>query len=732
MMNWVDLTWPMLASTSLVLALVHGLVWLGQRRVGLHLAFAVAALAVAALTLLELAALHTASPERMAALFRWMHVPVAVMVTALVFVVHSSFPSYGSTTLALAAVGLRWLSVVLDFTTGVNLNFRWIDDIAITYWWGVPIHYPVGALNPWLAVAQASNLLLLVYLAQNLSRGMKGPEDKRHAVLVVCGGWFLLIVLMMVSALLMAMGMPKVPMTATPSFIVLMIVVSWQLGGDLFRSRQLSTMLHDSELRRLRIQRDLDMAAATSGLGLWYWDVTRDEFVENANNRELLGEDGSDRHVEAALFAHVDPEESEAVRKAFHKAIREANYELDYRIAGPDGERRWISLHGSVEFDDRGGPLMVRGVTQDVTRRRSEEDQLRSLLEAAPSALLLVDAKGRIRFANEQAARIFGYEDRTMAGVHVDALLPDRLRAAHAQHRQGFAAQPRARTMGPSMELLGVTRDGREFPLEVGLGPVHLDNQLHVVAAVVDLTERKRMEQEVAMEREGLAHLSRVTMLGELSGSLAHELNQPLAAILSNAQAAQRMLRRDPSDIGEVQEILADIVDNDRRAGQVISRMRGLLKKEHREHRPLSLNEVVQDSVRLMRNDLLNRGVGCRLDLNPGVPRVFGDRVQLQQVILNLIVNGCDAMADRAERVVTVRTVHSDLGVCTEVVDTGHGIAGDMLETIFTPFETTKPNGMGMGLAVCRTIVRAHGGRIWAENAQSGGARVCFDLPGLE
>ncbi|GAA5073942.1 two-component system sensor histidine kinase NtrB [Lysobacter panacisoli] len=729
-MNWVDLTWPMLASTSLVLALVHGLVWLGQRRAHLHMAFAVAALAVAALTLLELAALHTASPERMAVLFRWMHVPVAVMVTALVFVVHRSFPGYGSTTLALAAVGLRWLSVVLDFTTGVNLNFRSIEGVAITHWWGVPIHYPVGALNPWLAVSQASNLLLLAYLAQNLFRGMKGAEDKRHAVLVVCGGWFLLVVLMMASALLMAMGMPKVPLTATPSFIVLMIVVSWQLGGDLFRSRQLSTMLHDSELRRLRIQGDLDMAAATSGLGLWYWDVARDEFVENGNNRELLGTDGADGRVEGALFAHVDTDESDFVRKAFHKAIREPNYELDYRIAGPDGERRWISLHGSVEFDDRGGPLMVRGVTQDVTRRRSEEEQLRSLLEAAPSALLLVDAKGRIRFANEQAARMFEYD--SMAGVHIDALLPDRLRTRHAEHRQSFAAHPSARTMGQAMELFGVTREGREFPLEVGLGPMHLDNQLHVVAAVVDLTERKRMEQEVAMEREGLAHLSRVTMLGELSGSLAHELNQPLAAILSNAQAAQRMLRRDPSDIGEVQEILADIVDNDRRAGQVISRMRGLLKKEHREHRPLSLNEVVQDSLRLMRNDLLNRGVGCRFDLNPAVPRVFGDRVQLQQVILNLIVNACDAMAEQGERVVTVRTFHSDTGVCTEVVDTGHGIAEHMLENIFTPFETTKPSGMGMGLAVCRTIVRAHGGRIWAENAQSGGARVCFDLPGLE
>ena len=182
-----------------------------------------------------------------------------------------------------------------------------------------------------------------------------------------------------------------------------------------------------------------------------------------------------------------------------------------------------------------------------------------------------------------------------------------------------------------------------------------------------------------------------------------------------------------------MQEILADIVENDRRAGQVIDGLRGLLKKEAREYAPLDVNDVVQDCMRLMRNDLLNRRVSCRVHLAPGLPSCLGDRIQLQQVLLNLLINACDALPDEpGERTVLVRTSPSETGVCTEVVDTGIGIPADMLERIFTPFETTKPNGMGMGLAVCRTIIRAHRGRIWAENAPPRGTRACFDLPRQE
>jgi C4-dicarboxylate-specific signal transduction histidine kinase len=243
-------------------------------------------------------------------------------------------------------------------------------------------------------------------------------------------------------------------------------------------------------------------------------------------------------------------------------------------------------------------------------------------------------------------------------------------------------------------------------------------------------SERQRHERESALQRDEVAHLSRVAMLGELSGALAHELNQPLSAILSNAQAAQRLLRVDPPDLTEIGDILADIVTDDRRAGEIIQRLRKWLRKENAEHLPLAVNDVVLDALHLVRGDLLHRGIDTQLELAGDLPRVAGDRIQLQQVLLNLVMNGCDAMDGvPLPRVLRVRTTETGRGVRVDVVDGGRGIAPSIAATMFDPFETTKATGLGMGLAVCRTIVEAHGGRIWADDAPGGGAHVSFELP---
>lgn len=725
-MSWVDLTWPMLAAASLVLALVHGLVWLSQPHQRIPFAFALASASVGVLALLELQAFHAVSTTEMASAIRWMHVPVAVMALSLLYSVHTWF-GLGSGVLATVVALLRVLSVGLDFTTGANLNFLSVDALGYSDWWGARVAHPIGEMNPWILMSQASNVLLLVYLAQTLLRSAREPEDVRHAVLVVCGSWFLLVVVMMSTAAIMALGLPRVPLAAAPSFVIVLVAMSWRLGADLFRSQHLSTQLQESEQRGVRTEEHLELAASASGMGLWYWDVPSGLFRENANNRGLLGNPGACGSAQDALFRNAAPDNG-SVRSAFEDVIRASSYELEYQILKPGGERRWISLQGSVEHDLQGRPAVVRGITRDVTRRKAEEGLLRTLLEAAPSALLLVDPTGRVRYANAEAARLFGHEANGIAGMDVRALMPAVVESADRGGIDGMhAVSERPR------DLSGQHRDGTKFPIEVRMSPLDIDDERHIVAAVTDLTARRCMEREIAMERESLAHLSRVTMLGELSGSLAHELNQPLAAILSNAQAAQRILRRDPSEVGEVQEILTDIVENDRRAGQVIDRLRGLLRKEARAHEPLSINEVVQDCMRLMRNDLLNRRVTCRLNLAPHLDGCLGDRIQLQQVLLNLLINACDALPDEpGERTVLVRTSRSEIGTCTEVIDTGSGIPPDRLERIFMQFETSKPTGMGMGLAVSRSIIRAHGGRIWAENASPRGARVCFDLPRQE
>ncbi len=243
-----------------------------------------------------------------------------------------------------------------------------------------------------------------------------------------------------------------------------------------------------------------------------------------------------------------------------------------------------------------------------------------------------------------------------------------------------------------------------------------------------ELAELERTRQQ----QSELAHLSRVTMLGELSGSLAHELNQPLTAILSNAQAAQRFLAHDNADLDEVRDILKDIVDEDKRAGEVIRRLRLLLKKGEVQHQPLDLNEVVLEVLKLVRSDLVNQGVTAQTELAPGLPVLHGDRVQLQQVLLNLVINACDAMSGvaTADRQFIVRTKPAyGQGVEASVSDCGDGIPADKLEQVFEPFFTTKAHGMGLGLSVCRTIITAHGGKLWVTNNAARGATFHFTLP---
>src|SRR5688500_10185762 len=279
-----------------------------------------------------------------------------------------------------------------------------------------------------------------------------------------------------------------------------------------------------------------------------------------------------------------------------------------------------------------------------------------------------------------------------------------------------------------------VLRDGRTRWLGAR-GRVELNSEGAPVlmrGVVLDLTDRKQAEIEAASQRNELAHLSRVTVLGELSGSLAHELNQPLTAILSNAQAALRFLAMDNPDMDEVRASLQDIVNEDKRAGEVISGLRMLFKKGEVHQQALDVNALVKDVFRFLNSDFVNHMVSARTELRDDLPRIFGDRVQLQQVLINLIVNGYDAMAhvEASGRKLLVRTenMNGD-GVHISVCDRGCGIPPERMESVFEPFVTTKNQGMGLGLAVCRTIVSAHGGRLWVTNNPDHGATFHVALP---
>src|SRR5881398_1247451 len=247
----------------------------------------------------------------------------------------------------------------------------------------------------------------------------------------------------------------------------------------------------------------------------------------------------------------------------------------------------------------------------------------------------------------------------------------------------------------------------------------------------MDVTKRKQAEKEAMEQRDELFHLSRVATLGQLSGSLAHELNQPLGIILSNAQAAQHMLAGDAPDIPELREILADIVGENLRAGEVITRLRALLKRGKTRLVPLALNEVIEDVLHLLRSDLVARGVTAYTRLAEGLPEVPVDEVQLQQVLLNIITNACDAMAENSpkDRILRISTnLHSD-AVRVSIADQGRGLPDGDVRQIFQPFFTTKSHGLGIGLAICRSIITAHHGRLWAEPNKGRGVTLRIELP---
>ena len=257
--------------------------------------------------------------------------------------------------------------------------------------------------------------------------------------------------------------------------------------------------------------------------------------------------------------------------------------------------------------------------------------------------------------------------------------------------------------------------------------------RLHLLGDVFAHTlSRRRSEMEGQRLRQDLAHVGRVSTMGELTASLAHELNQPLTAILSNAQAAQRILTSDKADLVEIREILGDIVEDDKRAGEVIHRLRGFLKKSNLEVSALDIGELVGQVARLVSSDAIIRNVAIRVELAPGLPSVCGDRVQLQQVILNLLMNGLDAMREsgEGERTLVLRTVDGGpASVVVAVEDSGVGIDEADLDHVFHAFYTTKPDGLGMGLAIARSIVEAHGGHLEARNNPRWGATFSFTLP---
>jgi PAS domain S-box-containing protein len=378
--------------------------------------------------------------------------------------------------------------------------------------------------------------------------------------------------------------------------------------------------------------------------------------------------------------------------------------------------------------------LLIFGlVLQRAKRSRAEreirqaEERCRMIVESAPNAVVVVNGDRNIVLVNAQCEKVFGYRRKDLIGQPVELLVPERFRTQHSLPGVSFFASPSAPPMGAMRELYGRRMDSSEFPVEIGLTPIQTGEGSLVLCVLVDITARR--QAEVAWQE--LAHASRLSLVGELTASIAHEINQPLGAILSNADAAEMLLESPIDSSGEVRQILKDIRRDDLRASEVIRRLRALLRKGEMEIQSVDLNGLVTDVLSLIRAESRRRHVTIESELAANLPLMRGDKVHLQQVLLNLLLNGMEAMAAMHHgKKLTVRTALTQNGCLeTAISDMGTGISQDRLPRLFEPFFSTKTEGMGLGLSISRSLIEGHGGRIWAENNPGGGATFRFTLP---
>lgn len=363
--------------------------------------------------------------------------------------------------------------------------------------------------------------------------------------------------------------------------------------------------------------------------------------------------------------------------------------------------------------------------------------ELQALLDACIDAVVIIDHRGRITTFNRTACRMFGYAAEEAVGQNVSMLMPSPDREQHDQYMARYLQGGTARVIGIGREVTGRRRDGSEFPASLAIGEIEGSTPPRFVGFLHDLSSRRAQEAQrqaaeeaVRESRERLTHVARLSTLGEMTTGLAHEVNQPLTAITVYAQAAERIASQAEPDLEEVVGALRQISAQALRAGEIIKRLRDLVRNRQTHEELLDLNAVVRELAVLAESDARSNNVRMVMDLASSVPPVLGDAIQLQQVMLNLVRNAIEAVLTPGfERLVTLRTAHLGNGVEMSVSDLGPGLDAAIRDRLFEAFATTKPAGTGLGLAISRSIVEAHGGQLdWRANEPRGSC-FHFSLP---
>lgn len=608
-MNWILVVWPMVVASAATLAIVHFCIWYQYRAAKEQGLFALGALSVALLGVVEMQLMHAAD---VSAYLFWHfigNISVGLMLISLVWLFRVQF-KVGPLWVPWALTVMRVAVIVAAALLPHSINFREITALTTVEVGGAAVVVPEIVPWPWARALEFIALLCIGYMAVSVMIAWRRGERRRAYAPALSIVIFLCYAL--VNSIIISTGVLRIPYMFSLGFLFVILPIGYGLSADVAKTAMLSRALQRREEELAESEQHMRLASEAGQLGLWALDFETNNFWGSPQARRM--------------FAYSDDEE--------------------------------VNLE---QFLDRVHP----------------EDRL------------------RVKLAVQQVK----------------------------EHGGDFAEEYRILLPGNGMRWIAAR--GQSY----GLHPGHVQK---LNGVIMDVTERKRLDADTAELRLELTHIARVATLGELAASLAHELNQPLAAILSNAQAARRFLAAPVANIDEVRAILNDIVADDKRASEVIQKLRALVQKGGRnEPDQVLVGDILQDAERLLHGELVSHRVGLDVSIPLSLPAVLVGRVELQQVLLNLILNAVDAMnAETVQcRKISISAAADGARVRISVRDHGPGIPDDAMASIFRPFYTTKAQGLGMGLAICRSLMESYDGTLRAENHPEGGAVFHIDLP---
>jgi two-component system, LuxR family, sensor kinase FixL len=476
-----------------------------------------------------------------------------------------------------------------------------------------------------------------------------------------------------------------------------------------------------------------------SGVGTWDFEFSTRQLTCSTTARKLFGV-APDTQIDYDIFLSLlDLQDRDRTAKALQQSMDTGcNFDVQYRVHRNSDAGHWVRALGAVAAGADGGPARLSGVMIDIDRERRLADEMRtrerifrSILATVPDAMIVIDEHGIIQFFSSAAKRQFGYTEPEAIGKNISELMPEPDRSRHDGHLARYLKTGERHIIGIGRIVTGMRKDGTTFPMHLTIGEMQSSGQQYFTGFVRDLTEQQQTQARLQELQSELVHVSRLSAMGEMASALAHELNQPLSAI-SNYMKGSRRLLADSTDVNapKIEAALDRAAEQAIRAGDIIRRLRTFVAREASEKRVESLSKLTEEAGALGLTGAREQGVLLRFNLDPACDLVLADRVQIQQVLVNLFRNALEAMAHSTHReLIASNAKAADDMIEIAISDTGHGFGDDTRANLFQPFFTTKETGMGVGLSISRTIIETHGGRMWAETNQAGGATFRFTLP---